>query len=76
MNRWARIWAGAALVWACVITAAAGVGLWVVANLGQEREERICDSFDRFGRFLGHEFDLTPAEVEDGVARMTVELDC
>lgn len=71
-----NLWAALALVWACAVTAAAGAGLWAVVHLGEDREARICDSFERFGRFLGHEFDLTEAQIEDGVARMTVELDC
>jgi hypothetical protein len=72
----ARIWLALALIWACAVTAAAGVGLWTVTRIGEAREARICESLDRFVVFLGREADAEPERIAGARERLSVELEC
>jgi vacuolar-type H+-ATPase subunit B/Vma2 len=65
-----------AVVWACAVTAAAGVGLWSVTRIGEQREARICEALDRFVLFLGHEADADPERIAAARERLTIELEC
>lgn len=71
-----RFVAAVAVIWACLVTAATGAAVWQLVRIGEEREDRICESLDRFVVFLGAEADTDPERLEAARERLTVVLEC